>query len=132
MTDMAITFYYYGKLAWKLLIFRLLITYLGPGFGDTRSAPNCTILIFRKNLDPPSMNLNRHHYMIYLCTWYEKRKASIFLHFFGFWGLLSHQISLVKCECIYFCAKVRILIDLGEKYGTKFGLLIYYKKNVDF
>ena len=40
--------------------------------------------------------------------------------------------TLVKCECIYFCAKVRIWIDLGEKYGTKFGLLIYYPKNVDF
>ena len=43
-----------------------------------------------------------------------------------------HPIPLVKCECIYFCAKVRIWINLREKYGTKFGMLIYYKKNVDF
>ena len=41
-------------------------------------------------------------------------------------------IPLIKCECIYFCAKVPIWINLGEKYGTKFALLIYYKKNVDF
>ena len=39
---------------------------------------------------------------------------------------------LVKCERIYFCANVRIWIDLGEKYGTKFALLIYYPKIVDF
>ena len=39
-------------------------------------------------------------------------------------------IPLVKCECIYFCAKVRIWIDLGEKCGTKFGLLIYYPKKM--
>ena len=36
---------------------------------------------------------------------------------------------LVICERIYFCTNVRIWIDLGEKYGTKFGLLIYYPKN---
>ena len=63
-------------------------------------------------------------------------KPPFFLHFFGFWGLLPPSppppISFVKCECIYFCAKVRIWIDLGEKYGTKFGLLIYHPKNVDF
>ena len=55
-------------------------------------------------------------------SWCKKRKASIFLHFFGFWGILP-QTPLVKCECIYFCAKVRISIDLG----TKFGLLIIKK-----
>ena len=30
-----------------------------------------------------------------------------------------------------FCVKVFIWIDLGDKYGTKFGLLII-KKNVEF
>ena len=29
---------------------------------------------------------------------------------------------------MYFCAKMRIWIDLGEIYGTKFGLLIYHPK----
>ena len=35
---------------------------------------------------------------------------------------------------VFICAKVRIWINLIEKYGTKFGfcLLMYYKKNVDF
>ena len=33
---------------------------------------------------------------------------------------------LLKCECysIYFYINVRIWIDLGEKYATKFGLLM--------
>ena len=39
---------------------------------------------------------------------------------------------LVKYERIYFCANMRILIDLGVKYGAKFGLLIYFPKIVDF
>ena len=81
------------------------------------------------------MNLNPHLYRIYLRVWYvifdvKKCKASIsFLHFFGFWGLLTSPLPapLVTCECIYFCAKVRIWIDLGEKYATKFGLLIIQK-----
>ena len=64
------------------------------------------------------MNLNTHHYTVYLGVWYvifdvKKVKPPFFLHFFGFWGLLP-QDPLVKCECIYFCAKVRIWIDLGE------------------
>ena len=58
------------------------------------------------------------------------------LPFFFYFSLASGgccpQILLVKYESIYFCAKVRVWIDLGEKYGTKFGLLIYYIKDVDF
>ena len=34
--------------------------------------------LITKNSRPPSMNLNRQHYRIYLRPWYEKRKASIF------------------------------------------------------
>ena len=40
---------------------------------------------------------------------------------------------LLKYECIYFYTNVRIWIDLGEKYATKFGLLlINMLKIVDF
>ena len=55
-----------------------------------------------------------------------------FFTFLWLLGAIAPQILLVICECIYFCAKVRVWIDLGEKYGTKFGLLIYYKKTDDF
>ena len=49
MTEMANNFYYCGKLAVKLLIFRFIITYLGK----TQNAPYCTILIpKKKNADP--------------------------------------------------------------------------------
>ena len=65
MTDMANYFYYRGKFDLKLLIFRLKITYLRT----LRMAPYCTVLI-KKNLHHPSMNLNPHHYRIYLCVRY--------------------------------------------------------------
>ena len=32
---------------------------------------------------------------------------------------------------MYFCTNVRIWIDLGEKYGTEFGLMFNYLKIVD-
>ena len=90
--------------------------------------PYCTVLVKKKSR-PPSMNLNQHHNRIYLCVWYEKRKASIsFFTFLWLLGAVAPLIPLVKCECIYFRAKVRIWVCLGEKYGTKFGLLFYYQK----
>ena len=60
-TDMANNFYFCGKLSLNLLIFRLIITYLG----QIQSALDCTILInkIRGSMSPtPSTNLNPHHY----------------------------------------------------------------------
>ena len=72
----------------------------------------------KKKSEPPSMNLNPHHYGIYLRVWYvifdvKKRRASIFFHSESLaYGGYCSKTPLVKC------AKVRIWIDLGEKYGT--------------
>ena len=77
------------------------------------------------------MNLNPHYYRIYLCVWYvifavKNVNKTPFLHFFA-----PPLIPLVKCECIFFGAKVCIWIkNLREKYGTKFGFLIYYQNKV--
>ena len=123
MTVMANNFYFGGKLAWKLLIFKLIMKYLGP-LGMRRIA------------------LNKQFWIPLAWIWIDiitgyifapgmKNVTPPFLHFLGFWGLLSPG-PLVKCECIYFCAKVCIWIDLWEKYGTNFGLMINYKKMLIF
>ena len=84
------------------------------------------------------MNLNPHHYMIYFCVRYvifavKNVKPPFFKISLDSEGYYPPPPELlVKCECFYFCAKVRNWINLREKYATKFGLLIYYKKNVDF
>ena len=63
MTDTENYFYYRGKFDLKLSIFRLIVTYLGT---------ECAVLyrFNKKNLHPPSMNLNPQHYRIYLCIRY--------------------------------------------------------------
>ena len=69
-----------------------------------------------------------------LCTWYvifdlKKEKPPFcffFIIYFASGGYCPHTI-LVKCECIIFCTNVRIWIDLGEKYGTKYGLLLIFR-----
>ena len=79
------------------------------------------------------MNLNPHHYRIYLCVRYVIFVVRNVKPPFFYISLASEgypSIPLVKRECIYFCAKAPIWINLREKYGTKFGLLIYYKKKM--
>ena len=80
---------------------------------------------------PPSTNLNPHHWG-YLRVWYVifdvKRKKPLFFYI----SLAKGPHPLVICKCIYFCTNMRICIDLGEKYGAKFGLSILFIKIVDF
>ena len=89
---------------------------------------------------PPSKNLNPASLQCYLRTSYvifdvKKGKASFVFFFLVYISLASGgfcpQTSLVKKVNVrvYFCLNARIWINLGEKYGTKFGLLIYYSKN---
>ena len=90
------------------------------------------------------MNLNPHHYRIYLCVQYVifavknvKPPFFIFLWLLRAIKILNIDIEiaprspLLNVNVFIFCAKVRIWNDLREKYGTKFGLLIF-QKNVDF
>ena len=91
---------------------------------------------------PPTRNLNPHHYRaiyapskVYVIFDEKKEKPPYFYISLasggggGGGGGYCPQTSPVKYDCIYFCTNVRIWIDLGEKYGTKFSLLIYYSKN---
>ena len=102
-------------------------------FWNTQNAPDCTILIerFRGSMppEPPWHESESTSLQGYLRAWYvifdvKKGKQSIFYLY------LARPPPLVKCECIHFFTNVCIWIDLGEKYVTKFGLLlIYYPKN---
>ena len=64
MTDLENYVYYHGKFDLKLLISRLIITYLGT-LRMRRIA-----MVYKKILHPPSMNLNPHYYRIYLFVRY--------------------------------------------------------------
>ena len=83
------------------------------------------------------MNLNPNNYRaVYtpVMKYVMLKRKSFHFFFYILWllGAIVPQASLVKCECNYFCANMRIWIDLGENYCAKFGLLIYYPKIVDF
>ena len=78
----------------------------------------------------PSTNLNPHLYRVILYVIFDvKKEKPLFLYISLASGGYCPTDLLVKCEYIYFCTNLRIWIGLGEKYGTTFGLLIYYPKN---
>ena len=129
--------YYCVELSLILLIFRLIMYNV---FWNTQNAPDCTILIqiFRWSIPPEPLA----RIWIYIITglstrlgcniWCIKGKDSISFYISLVSGGYCPPDPLVKYECIYCCANVRIWVDLGEKYGTKFGLLHYYPKNCWF
>ena len=113
-------------------------------FWNTQNAADCTILIKEKSggacPQHPSHESESTSLHGYLCAWYviyyvKKEKPPCCCFFKIPLASVGYcpQTPLVNCECIHFCTNVRIQINLGEKYGTKFGLLlIYYPKIVGF
>ena len=84
----------------KLSLKLLIFRLIITHFGTLTIAPDCTILI-KKNPRGDARGL----------------------------PLLPPDTSCLNVNVIIFCTNVHIWINLGEKYGTKFGLLIYYTKN---
>ena len=68
------------------------------------------------------MNLNQHPYRIYLRVWYVIFDVkNVKPPFLWLLGVIAPKIPLVKCECNYFCAKVRIWIDIRENMAQYLG-----------